>query len=295
MDKNESTCGLNSNCTWKQDQYSNGGWCDVACFNPNWNEASCENASLNGLCEYRDMSQTCQPSTFMMFGSGGSSGKTGCWQYDGNQTGCLANGITCTYKNDSFSRNNLSATEPSGWCMDKSEFEHFGEMEGDVIDLALDSDGNTSSGCVAPMANGSNLTGFDFMVSYVSRNTSTGISETKKLERCFNSVWSPTNALVTTSKKLSCGEIGGVMIAISKQDLESFAEYNKTVNLRIFMSSANDSDTRLSPSDSLGPSYYTPGTIDFGFIDCADPAMSKDSKCKNFQKFGFNVFEECKN
>src|SRR3989339_505035 len=119
--------------------------------------------------------------------------------------------------------------------------------------------------------------------------------ETKKLERCFNSVWSPTNALVTTSKKLSCGEIGGVMIAISKQDLESFAEYNKTVNLRIFMSSANDSDTRLSPSDSLGPSYYTPGTIDFGFIDCADPAMSKDSKCKNFQKFGFNVFEECKN
>ncbi|HIG94741.1 MAG TPA: hypothetical protein HA283_05420 [Nanoarchaeota archaeon] len=370
MDKNESTCGLNSNCTWKQDQYSGGGWCDVACFNPDWNETSCENASLNGLCEYRDMSQTCQPSTFMMFGSGGSSGKTGCWQYDGNQTGCLANGITCTYKNDSFSRNNLSATEPSGWCMDKSEFEHFGEMEGDVIDLAfdsdnmggaesgvdkevdmlgtgmrvtdtgfdfgagilnvtetmlcngygignpnnftaekvpgngnkttkfywyLDTDGNTSSGCVAPMANGSNLTGFDFMVSYVSRNTSTGISETKKLERCFNSVWSPTNALVTTSKKLSCGEIGGVMIAISKQDLESFAEYNKTVNMRIFMSSANDTDTRLLPSDSLGPSYYTPGTIDFGFIDCADPTMSKDPKCKNFQKFGFNVFEECKN
>src|SRR3989339_583037 len=246
MDKNESTCGLNSNCTWKQDQYSNGGWCDVACFNPDWNEASCENASLNGLCEYRDMSQTCQPSTFMMFGSGGSSGKTGCWQYDGNQTGCLANDITCTYKNDTFARNNLSATEFSGWCMGKSEFEHFGEMEGDVIDLAfdtdniiggaesgvdkevdmlgtgmrvtdagfdfgagilnvtetmlcngygignpndfmaekvpgngnkttkfywyLDTDGNTSSGCVAVMANGSNLTGFGFNVFEECKN-----------------------------------------------------------------------------------------------------------------------------
>ena len=94
---------------------------------------------------------------------------------------------------------------------------------------------------------------------------------------------------------MSCGDISGVMIAVAKQDLESFSEYNKTAVMRIFMASASESKSRLDPSDSLGPGYYTPGTIDFGFVDCSNPANTKDPKCKNFQKFGFNVFEECKN
>lgn len=371
-----STCNVNLNCSWRQDNYSmTGGWCDVACMNINWNQTNCENASLNGLCQWKNMSATCQPSTFMMMGTSGGgvggSGKKGCPQYDGNQTGCIVNNITCTYKNDSYARNNLSATESSGWCMDKSEYGHFGETEGNIIDLAMDSgnimgaaesgidkevdilgigmrvtdtgfdfgagilnvsqtimcngfmignkdnfmapkvqgvgnkttkfywyldtNGNSSGGCVVVPSSGANLTGYDFMISYVSRNTSAGAVETKQLMRCSNSIWTPTNALVATSKMLGCGEIGGVMIAISKQDLESFSEYNKTTVMKIFMSSANDSDSRTDPSDSLGPGYYTPGTVDFGFVDCSNPSNSKDPKCKNFQKFGFNVFEECKN
>ncbi len=370
---NSSTCSSNINCSWRQDNYSmTGGWCDTVCSSPSHTQNSCENLSFNGLCAWKNMSQTCQPSTFMMFGSSGAGGKTGCWQYDGNQTGCLAKNATCTYKNDSFANNNKSATEPEGWCMDKSEFEHFGSMEGNVIELAMDSDnvmgaaeagvsayvdltgmgmrvsdagfdfgagvfnmsnsmlcngyligsgfgpsqgnsmmgsgnqttkfywyldtdGNSANGCEAAQSSGSNLTGFDFMINYISRNTSSGVTETKQLMRCSSGNWTPTNALVTTSKKLSCGEIGGVMIAIAKQDLESFSEYNKTKVMRIFMASANDTRTRANPSDSVGPGYYTPGTIDFGFVDCSNPTNSKDTKCKNFQKFGFNVFEECKN
>jgi len=372
MDLNSTTCSANSNCTWQSDNYSmTGGWCNVACMNTNWNQTNCENATLAGLCQWKNMSATCQPTTFMMMGtSGGGGGMSGCPQYNGNETGCLTKNITCTYKNDSYANNNLSATESEGWCMDKSEFEHFGDMEGNIIHLAmddgningaaesgvdgsvdmlgmgirinnegfnfgagifnisdsiicngqmvgggmgqgmptqgtgnktgkfywyLDTDGNSSDGCVAVPVSGANLTGFDFMINYISRNTSTGIVETKQLMRCASGIWNPTNALVTTSKKLSCGEISGVMIAVSKQDIESFAEYNKTANMRIFIVSAGEDGSRTTPEDSVGPGYYTPGTVDFGFIDCSNPANAKDPKCKNFQKFGFNVFEECKN
>jgi hypothetical protein len=384
---NSSSCNLNTNCTWKQDNYSMmGGWCDVACMNQNWNQDNCENVSLNGLCQWKNMSQTCQPSTFMMFGapsSGGGMGgggfeKKGCWQYDGNQTGCLANNVICSYKNDSFARNNRSTSEPSGWCMDKGEFEHFGNMdvgEGIVmlgqdsdnpvnvsnpldvlpesgvdgaVDILrfgmkvndkgfdfgietydinqsvmcngfvikgpiggtpyvgagtdtgkfywyLDTNGNTNGGCSAVQAEGNNLTGFDFMISYVARNSSNGVVETKQLMRCVSGAWTPTNAYLTTSKKISCGEIEGVMLAVAKQDLESFTEYNKTATMRIFVASAGESESLTSPADSLGPGYYTPGAVDFTFVDCSNPANSNDPKCKNFKKFGFNVFEECKN
>lgn len=375
---NQSLCSANVNCTWKQDPYSMvGGWCDLACFNESLNTAETCNAVGSGMCEFRNMSLTCQPAMFMMMGpsSGGSGGGggPGCAKYNGNHTACLDLSDTCVYKNDSYANNNVSGEIYSGWCMNKAEFEQFGEMEGNVIDLAMDNgnfpapgppqaetgvdgvvdivgtgmrvtdegfnfggmvmnvsasmmcngnmiggefgqnpvlgignqttkfywylgtDGNTTSGCDAVPSSGANITGFDFLISYISRNTSSGISETKQMMRCLGGSWVPTNALVTTSKMISCGDIGGVMVGVSKQDLESFSEYNKTSTMRILMVSANETKTRLTPSDSVGVGYYTPGTIDFTFIDCSNPTMSKDPKCKNFQKFGFNVFEECKN
>ncbi|MFH0711583.1 MAG: hypothetical protein V1889_00490 [archaeon] len=375
MELNSSSCGANLNCTWRADNFSmTGGWCDIACMNQNFNQTGCENETFGGLCQWKNMSATCQPSTFMMMGMG-SGGKTGCWQYNGNETGCALSSVTCQYKNDSYSNNNLSATEPSGWCMDKAEFQHFGAMEGDVIQLVMDSgnsfgpsgpsaeagvggevdimgtgmrvsaegfnfgagifnisgsivcngynvmammqmNGTVSSGIVGTgNASGSfywyldtdgvnsgacdaigdtNYSGYDFMISYVARNTTAGVVETKQLMRCSNGTWTATNALVTTSKKMSCGEIGGVMVAVALQDLESFSEYVKTANMRIYMASADASDSRTSPSDYVGPGYYTPGSIDFGFVDCSNPS-TKDPKCKNIQKFGFNVFEECMN
>jgi len=371
MDLNSTTCGTNSNCTWREDNYSMmGGWCDIACMNMDWAQANCENASLSGLCQWKNMSETCQPSVFMVMNApGGVGGKTGCWQWDGNSTYCTSQNATCTYKNDSYANNNLSASENSGWCMNKAEYEHFGNMEGDVFQLAmdegnllmaaedgvdgsidlmgmgmrindegfnfgagvfnisesilcngymvgsiagqtptqgvgndtgkfywyLDTNGNSSDGCVAVPVSGANQTGYDFLITYIGRNTTSGVVETQQLMRCFEGSWVPTNALVTTSKKLSCGEISGVMVALAKQDIESFLAYNKTAVMKVFMTSAGASGSRIVPADSVGPGYYTPGTIDFGFVDCSNPSNAKDPKCKNFQKFGFNVYEECKN
>jgi len=375
MDLNETGCGLSSNCTWKIDNYSmQGGWCDVACFEMDLNESACGGTGLGNICEWRNMSNTCQPSTFIMMGTG-DGGKKGCWQYNGNETGCALNSFTCQYNNDTYANNNLSATEPSGWCMDKAEFQHFGTVQGDNIELAMDSgnsmgpsgpsaeagvsgevdimgmgmrvtpdgfnfgagifnisnsilcngynvlakmqsngtvssgvtgkgnasskfywyldtDGNNTGACNA--VGDANYAGYDFMISYVARNTTTGIVETKQLMRCSSGNWTATNALVTTSKKMGCGEIGGVMIGVARQDLESFPEYDKTSTMKIYMVSANVSRTRTNPSDYVGPGYYTPGTVDFGFVDCSNPS-TKDPKCKNMQKFGFNVFEECMN
>ncbi|MBU3923430.1 MAG: hypothetical protein KJ592_00775, partial [Nanoarchaeota archaeon] len=307
MELNSSSCSANLNCSWREDNYSmTGGWCDIACMNQNFDQLGCENATFGGLCQWKNMSATCQPETFMMMGTG-TGGKTGCWQYDGNETGCALSNVTCQYKNDSYSNNNLSATEPSGWCMGKAEYQHFGESEGDVIELAMDSGnfgemgppgaevgisgevdimgmgmrvsaegfnfgagvfnisnsimcngynigakmqesgvaaagivgtGNASTkfywyldtngvatgGCNATGA--TNYAGYDFMISYVARNTTSGIVETKQLMRCSSGTWTATNALVTTSKKMSCGEIGGVMVAVALQDLESFSEYD---------------------------------------------------------------------
>ncbi|MBT6955980.1 hypothetical protein HN997_01670 [archaeon] len=373
MDLNESSCGTASNCTWKSDEYSmQGGWCEVACFDWTLDEGAC-GAIGGGLCEWRDMSATCQPEMFMMMGTAGTGGQTGCWQHDGNETGCNVANITCTYKNDSYSNNNLSASEPSGWCMDKGEYQQFGNMDGgDIHHLAedagnvmgaaeagvsgevdimgmgmrvtdeglnfgagifnisdsiicngrnvgagmntdgtvavgtlgagnssgefywyLDTDGSETGGCNA--VGDTSYPGYEFRISYVARNDSTtGITETKQLMRCSSGSWTATNALVTTNKQMSCGEIGGVMIAVSSQDLESFSEYDGTANMRIYMASANSTDSKSSPSDYVGPGYYKPGSIDFGFVDCSDPS-TKDAKCKNAQKFGYNVFEECMN
>jgi hypothetical protein len=44
----------------------------------------------------------------------------------------------------------------------------------------------------------------------------------------------------------------------------------------------------------VNPGFYTPGSADFAFVDCSNPD-TKDAKCKNFQQFGFNLFEDCKN
>ncbi len=371
MNLNSTQCASNSNCTWNQDNYSmEEGWCNAACFN--WsiqNSTECSNAGDPGLCEWRNMSETCQPSTFMFFGGGGG---TGCWQFNGNETACNEKDITCVYETDPYANNNVSESEPSGWCMDKAEYEHFGDVKGEIIFLAddsdnfaggppqaepgvngavdiigmgmrvgdgefnfgvnifnisksilcngymigndmdpfsqkilgegnksgrfywyLDTDGINTGNCNA-IGGAYNESGYEFLIKYIGRNTSEGIVETKQLMRCINGTWAATNTLVTTSKKLSCGDIGGVMIAVEKQGLETFSEYNKTALMKVFMASANESGSRENPSDYVGPGYYYPGTIDFGFVDCSDPDI-KNPKCKNMQKFGFNVFEECMN
>jgi len=152
-------------------------------------------------------------------------------------------------------------------------------------------------------------TGYEFLVKYVvslsnASNPNSASLETKSFYRCSRGEWVLTNVPLTSNRNMMCGMnmdipggkvLGGVMIVIDKQNLESFSNYNKTAPMRVFISSANATYSELAPLDSVNSAgYYTPGSADFKFVDCMNP-NTKDEKCKNFQKFGFNVFEDCKN
>lgn len=363
---NETACRSDGNCTWSSE------WgephCDIGCFDHTLNSSDCISGNRSGgICEWRDASSDiCVPQTFQLMG-GSSGARSGCAQYDGNETACTANNFTCIWFDDSSVGNNVSSTETSGWCNSKGEYEMCGELKGeptilgidgpessidDYVDIQgfgmkvtdkayglgirvvnisdsalcnsyplffelgggigrgikttkfywyLDTDNNVTGSCSGYNENQDSIPGFEFYISYLVRNnTNTGnIDTTKQLFRCIQNpsgdwIWVVTNVYITDNKKFTCFESGAAFISIEKELLENFDSFNITSPMRVFGVSANATYNRSVPLDSVGPSYYTPGTIDFKFVDCSDPD-TKDSKCKFFQKFGFQVFEDCKN
>jgi hypothetical protein len=168
----------------------------------------------------------------------------------------------------------------------------------------LDTNKNSVGGCNASNELGVNLTGFEFLIKYIVSLSNQTVVEQKSLMRCSGGDWIMTNVPLTSNRQM-CGvsapafgnqpaKLGNVMILVDKEQLKSFAEYNQTAPMRIFVTSANASTSEFNPLDSAAPGYYTPGSVDFNFVDCSNPS-TKDPKCKNFQQYGFNIFEDCKN
>ncbi len=170
----------------------------------------------------------------------------------------------------------------------------------------LDTNKNVVDGCNATKSDGSNVSGFEFLMKYVVSLDNLTVSEVKSLYKCSGGSWALTNVPLTSNRQFMCGmsfpsfpgqapKIGGVMVMVEKASLQSFDVFNKSVPTRVFVSSANGTYSESSPQDSVNiAGYYTPGSADFKFVDCSNPS-TKDAKCKNFQQFGFNVFEDCKN
>ena len=369
--RNSSACSAalgGSSCSWRNDSFSHsGGFCEPICFGL---DSSCTDAPA-GLCEAR--SAVCEAEMFS-FGSGGGGGSQGCHAYDSNQTACVAQNISCTWKSFSGEGGICESKGESAMFegMDQSppkilgadvndtlqvevdirefgvkdmddslafgimvtnitnsavcrgyQIGHMGPPEGgqflSPIDgngsatskfyWFLDTDKNQSNGCNATSQTGQNLTGFDFLMKYVVSLSNGSASETKSFYKCSSGSWMLTNVPLSSNRQFMCGMripsfgasmpgmIGGVMIVVDKENLESFSEYNKSASLRVFVSSANGSDSynKNNPLDSASEAgYYTHGSADFKFVDCSNP-NTKDTKCKNFQKFGFNIFEDCKN
>jgi hypothetical protein len=90
---NSSQCQANTNCTWKTEFFMGnlkpvdpgmeGGHCEPACFNENWNASQC---ASKGFCESR--TSICEPSFFVQ-----------CYNFDGNKTGCEAQPMCQWYNN----------------------------------------------------------------------------------------------------------------------------------------------------------------------------------------------------
>jgi hypothetical protein len=381
----EASCAAGGICSWRVEEWNDNsaGFCEVSCFNSSLDEDGCNalTESRGGICEWRDTSEICMPEFFEMMG-GGTGAKTGCMQYDGNETACLANNYICTWFNDSSVTNTVGDGEPDGWCDPKGNYDLVGDMKGEPVMLGMDSgnvfgaaesgvvgfadisgfgmrvtdnaygfgvsmynltdgvvcngyslslglvgtpttgdgqnitkmkvylDTDGSSGaqshCYATDSTGDSISypDYEFYIDYVVRNSTTSgnIETTKKLYICAlndssANTWQfvPTNVFITDDKKFTCHSSGSgaLFVSIERDTLENFALFNITAPMKVFVVSFDglgDGDG----ADEVGPSYYTPGTVDFGFVDCSDPS-TKDSKCKSFQKFGMQMYEDCKN
>jgi len=170
----------------------------------------------------------------------------------------------------------------------------------------LDTNANKTDNCNATYQNGSIEKGYEFLIKYLVSFSNGSVTETKSFLKCSGGTWVLTNVPLSSNRQMMCSisvpafgadspKLGGVAIIVDKESLESFSTYNKTTPMRVLVSSANETYTEVNPLDSpAAAGYYTPGTADFKFVDCSNPD-TKDDKCKNFQKFGFNIYEDCKN
>jgi len=166
--------------------------------------------------------------------------------------------------------------------------------------LYLDSDNNATNNC---NASNNEAIGFEFFFKYETSESNNQLSESKLSYRCVNRTWGNVPISITTWAQKSCQEMGAAILAIDKGTLEGYTEFNKTANMRVYGTAANDTGREATPSDTAGPGYYIQGSVDFMAEDCkglsdmdGDGCLpSEDPDCEIFNKFGYIPFEDCWN
>ncbi len=159
--------------------------------------------------------------------------------------------------------------------------------------IYLDTDGSRTGGCT--LQHDATAVGYEFRFRYESvwNSTNNKAVETLNSFKCDNGAWKAADIKISSWKKLMCSELGGSMLAIEKSDLNKFPTlYNSSADMRVYASTANQSTNASSPSDSVGPGYTTPGSVDFEIQDFfkygADTAKYED-----ILKKGFVQYEDC--
>jgi len=159
----------------------------------------------------------------------------------------------------------------------------------------LDTDGETTGSC--PLSHNSSAEGYEFRLKYASEwsmNKSKAV-ESYVAYKCSNSQWKATDIKLSAWKKKMCGEIGGPMIAIEKDDLARFPTlYDSTKDIRVAVAMADGTHNSTSPSDIVDAGWTTPGAIDFEIMDM----FSYDADMAKFEdilKKGFVGYEDCFN
>ena len=158
----------------------------------------------------------------------------------------------------------------------------------------LDSDGNTTNSC-SSRDNSSN-DGYEFSFKYQAK-WSTSLTELKASYQCVNGSWGAVPIPLVSSSQKMCSLIGGPMAGVDKAELFKFKSlYNKSKDVRLYMTGGNSSTNDSVVLDSAGPYYYSQGSFDFKFENCDDQGgdadgdglkASNDPDCINFLKFGF--------
>jgi hypothetical protein len=161
--------------------------------------------------------------------------------------------------------------------------------------IYLDTDGSTTGGCA--LTHNSSALGYEFRLKYTStwNASKTKAIESFNADKCDNSNWKATDIKLSTWKKKMCSEIGGPMIAVKKADLEKLPTlYDSTKDIRVYVSTIGNIGNISSPTDSAGPGWTTPGSIDFE-INSAFAYGADMAKFEDILRKGFVGYEECFN
>ncbi len=327
----DSSSCLANNCYWKNDVTApGGGWCqnlaDQCWANSSLNtEAAC-NANSGcywlpfGLCESKCFNQT--------LNSTQCGDVTGCKWVNG---WCNVGTVTTHFKNmstgepvplgfDVAGDASPASVDIIGFGMkDMGQAFGFGVKVIDFINSSIcnnekmpngatgagsetnglyvyfDTDGSTSGGCA--LAHNLSASGYEFRFKYGSvwNATAQKAVESTDTSKCDSGTWKAADIKASSWKKIMCSDIGGIMIAVEKSDLNKFSLlYNTSADMRVYVATTNVTTNASAPSDTAGPGWTTPGSVDFEIQDLfkygADTA-----KFEGILKKGFVQYEDCFN
>ncbi len=159
----------------------------------------------------------------------------------------------------------------------------------------LDTDGAQTGGC--SLSHNSSATGYEFRFKYSSEwnSTTSKAIETFNAYQCDDSDWKATNIKLSTWKQKMCFDIGGPMIAVKKADLSKYPTlYDSTKDMRVYVISVGNTGNISSPSDTCGPGWTTPGSVDFE-IKSAFEYGADTAKFEDILKKGYVQGEDCFN
>ena len=166
--------------------------------------------------------------------------------------------------------------------------------------IYLDTDGSETGGCA--LEHNSNLVGYEFQFRYDASYVDGSLSEKHTAYKCVDNNWAIADISLSSWQQKMCGELNGGMISVPKTALNKLPTlYDPTKVMRIFGATSNSTNIS-SPVDTIGPVYFTQGTIDFMFEDCMKKGVDMDGDglvsendpdCFMFNKFGFIPTEDC--
>lgn len=301
-------CTANVLCT-------NGSWgCEPACFN---STAKASSAGCTAISGCRWVAGWCNPGSMnqmfdtMEAGAAAPLGIDSC-----PETGMQASVDICgfgmrdmadaygfgvgvnNFENASICYKETLSTNVMGMVGGATGFgtSNVGSGNDTVIYLVyLDTDGLTTGGCA--LSHDSLAVGYEFRFKYTSEwnETTSKAIETFNAYKCDDGTWKATDIKLSAWKKKMCSEIGGPIIAVEKADLARFPTlYNSTEDMRIAVATIGNTGNTSSPTDSAGPAWTTPGSIDFD-IENAFGYGADSAKFEGILRQGFVGYENCYN